>query len=49
MPTLAGMIASCIVGIFALKILIAVSRKRNLKIFALYCLILAMMTFVSLL
>jgi len=48
-PTLAGMIASCIVGIFALKILIAVSRKRNLKIFALYCLILAMMTFVSLL
>lgn len=48
-PTLAGMIASFIVGIFALKILIAVSRKRNLKIFALYCLILAMMTFVSIL
>lgn len=48
-PTLAGMLASCLVGIFALKILITVSRKRNLKIFALYCVILAMMTFASLL
>ncbi len=33
----AGMITSCVVGIAALKMLIFLSRKKKLKVFAIYC------------
>lgn len=37
----AGMLTSCVVGMAALKLLIYVSQKRKLKIFAIYCYILS--------
>jgi undecaprenyl-diphosphatase len=38
---IAGMISSCLVGMGALRLLIYVSQKRKLKIFAVYCYTLA--------
>lgn len=38
---IAGMISSCLVGMAALRLLIYISQKRKLKIFAVYCYALA--------
>jgi len=48
MPILAGILASFLVGVVALKILIRMSRKRNLKVFGFYCLVIAIVVFISL-
>lgn len=48
MPILAGIITAFVVGVAALKILIRMSRKRNLKVFGFYCLVLAIVVFISL-
>ncbi len=44
----AGMITSCAVGIAALKMLIFLSRKKKLKVFAIYCYALSAVSFVYL-
>lgn len=48
MPILAGIVAAFIVGVASLKILIRMSRKRNLKVFGFYCLVIAIVVFISL-
>ncbi len=48
-PILAGILAAFVVGVVALKILIHISRKRRLKVFGFYCLVIAMIVFISLL
>lgn len=37
----AGAVSACIVGVLALKLLIGVSKKKNFKVFAIYCYLLA--------
>ncbi|MCI0498647.1 MAG: phosphatidylglycerophosphatase A [Planctomycetales bacterium] len=48
-PILAGMATAFIAGVIALKLLIRIARKRQFKGFAFYCLLLAIITFISLL
>ena len=43
---LAGSVAACIVGIFALKLLISAARRARLRGFAYYCFALAVLVFV---
>ena len=42
MVLITGAISACVVGILALKLLIGFSKKKNFKIFAIYCYLLAL-------
>jgi undecaprenyl-diphosphatase len=48
-PILAGILAAFVIGVVALKVLIHISRKRKLKVFGFYCLVIAIIVFISLL